>query len=119
MIIVQTPRLTIREFLPDEEMLLVELYRDQRVTKYVPKRTEDDTRKQFSEAILSYKDNTGLGRWGVFNPIDGDFMGVCILKPADSDPTRIELGLRIGLQILGTWPGYRNFKGIDILRFYG
>jgi len=91
-IIVQTRRLIIREFTPKEEILLVNLYRDERVTQYVSKRTEDETLKQFAEALNQYKDGSGLGRWGIFNPADGDFIGVCILKPADSDPTRIELG---------------------------
>jgi len=91
-IIVQTPRLIVREFLPKEEQLLVDLYKDERVTRYVNKRTEQDTRKQFAEALKLYKDGSGLGRWGIFNPGDNDFIGVCILKPADSDPTRIELG---------------------------
>jgi ribosomal-protein-alanine N-acetyltransferase len=91
-IIVQTPRLIVREFCPKEEILLVNLYKDERVTRYVTKRSEDETLKQFTEALAGYKSSPGLGRWGVFNPIDDEFIGVCILKPADSDPTRIELG---------------------------
>jgi ribosomal-protein-alanine N-acetyltransferase len=91
-IIVQTSRLIVREFVPNEEILLVDLYKDERVTIYVNKRTEEETRKQFAEALTQYKNESGLGRWGVFNPVDNDFIGVCILKPADSDPTRIELG---------------------------
>jgi [ribosomal protein S5]-alanine N-acetyltransferase len=91
-IIVQTPRLIVREFCPKEEILLVCLYKDERVTRYVNKRSEDETLKQFAEALVHYKNGSGLGRWGVFNPADDDFIGVCILKPADSDPTRIELG---------------------------
>jgi ribosomal-protein-alanine N-acetyltransferase len=90
--IVQTPRLIIREFIPEEEPLLVNLYKDERVTQYVHKRTEGDTRGQFAEALNYYENGTGLGRWGVFTPADNDFIGVCILKPADSDPKRIELG---------------------------
>jgi ribosomal-protein-alanine N-acetyltransferase len=91
-IVVQTPRLVVREFLPKEEQLLVDLYKDERVTQHVIKRTEEDTRKQFAEALKLYRNGSGLARWGVFNPDDHDFIGVCILKPADSDPTRIELG---------------------------
>jgi ribosomal-protein-alanine N-acetyltransferase len=91
-IIVQTPRLIIREFVPEEEILLLELYRDERVTQYVNKRSDEDVKKQFAEALSQWQDGTGFGRWGVFNPDDNDFIGVCILKPADSDPTRIELG---------------------------
>ncbi len=91
-LILQTPRLIVREFKPDEQELLLELYRDKEVIRFVSKRTEDDTKRQFAEAIKQYEEGTGLGRWGIFNPVDGDFIGVCILKPADSDPTRIELG---------------------------
>jgi ribosomal-protein-alanine N-acetyltransferase len=91
-IIVQTRRLIVREFTPREEILLVNLYKDERVTQYVNKRSEEETLKQFAEALKQYKDGSGLGRWGIFNPADNDFIGVCILKPADSDPTRIELG---------------------------
>ncbi|HEY8783596.1 MAG TPA: GNAT family N-acetyltransferase [Mucilaginibacter sp.] len=91
-IIVQTPRLIVREFIPEEETLLVDLYKDERVTQYVNKRSEEETRKQFAEALTQYENETGLGRWGVFNPADNDFIGICILKPADSDPSRIELG---------------------------
>ena len=82
----------VREFVKREEKLLVNLYTDERVTRYVPKRTIAETKRQFSEALLSYDETLGLGRWGVFNPTDGEFIGVCILKPADSDPSRIELG---------------------------
>jgi len=91
-IIIQTPRLVVREFLPREESLLINLYKDEKVTFYVKKRTEEETRRQFADALKSYRVSPGLGRWGVFNPADKDFIGVCILKPADSDSSRIELG---------------------------
>jgi ribosomal-protein-alanine N-acetyltransferase len=89
--ILQTPRLTAREFLLTEEELLVALYKDERVTKHVAKRTEEETRQQFRSAVKAYQKKTGLGRWGVFTP-ENDFVGVCILKYSDSDPKKIELG---------------------------
>ena len=90
--ITQTPRILIREFHTSEEHLLLDLYEDSRVTVFVPKRTVAETKKQFAYALIAYYESPGLGRWGIFDPKDGAFMGVCILKPADSDPTRIELG---------------------------
>ncbi|MDB5010634.1 MAG: family N-acetyltransferase [Mucilaginibacter sp.] len=90
-IILQIPHLIVREFVPDDEQLHINLYTDERVTKYV-QRTEEETRANFSKALLEYKEGSGLGRWGIFNPADNDFIGVCILKPADSDPEKIELG---------------------------
>ena len=90
--ILQTPRILIREFSPDEEELLVDLYRDEEVIKHVSKRTEEETRQKFRAAIKGYENNTGLGRWGVFNPTDSDFIGVCILMPNETDQVQIELG---------------------------
>ena len=66
--ILQTPRILVREFLPEEEELLIDLYRDERVTLHLSERTEEETREKFKGAIESYKNGTGLGRWGVFNP---------------------------------------------------
>ena len=100
-IIVQTPRLIVREFVPEEETLLINLYTDDRVMKYIQKRTEEQTREKFAEALIDYKSGSGLARWGVFNPADDDFIGVCILKPADSDPTRIELGYVLSAKYWG------------------
>ena len=100
-IILQTPRLIVRKFIPADEQLVLDLYRDEEVTRYVSKRTEAETSAIFKASIKNYEDQTGLGRWGVFNPADDDFMGVCILKPADSDPTRIELGYVLAKQYWG------------------
>lgn len=100
-IIIETPRLIIREFARKDESHLVNLYEDEIVTRYVAKRTKEEIRRQFSEAIKSYGDNTGLGRWGVFNAADEDFAGVCILKAADSDPSRIELGYVLAAKYWG------------------
>ena len=91
-IILQTPRLIVRKFTPADEHYVLDLYRDELVTRYVTQRTDAETSAIFADSIRSYEHHPGLGRWGVFNPADDDFVGVCILKPADSDPTRIELG---------------------------
>lgn len=98
--ILQTQRLIVREFLPEEEELLVSLYKDEQVTRHVPKRSEEDTRLQFKDAVKAYKRGTGLGRWGVFTP-GNDFIGVCILKHSDSDPKKIELGYVLDLPYWG------------------
>ncbi|MDB5111028.1 MAG: family N-acetyltransferase [Mucilaginibacter sp.] len=90
-IILQTPHLIVREFVPENEQLYINLYKDERVTKYI-QRTEEETRASFSKALLEYNKGSGLGRWGIFNSTDNDFIGVCILKPADSDSKKIELG---------------------------
>jgi [ribosomal protein S5]-alanine N-acetyltransferase len=100
-VIVQTVRLIVREFVPADEETLVNLYKDERVNKYVTQRSDEQTRKKFAEALAEYKIGPGLGRWGIFNQADNDFIGVCILKPADSDPTRIELGYVLAAKYWG------------------
>ena|ERR1700761_1279758 len=100
-VIVQTPRLLVREFKKREEDLLVNLYSDERVTRHVHKRTAEDTRRQFADAVKAYKTHPGLGRWGIFDPKTQDFIGVCILKPADADPSRIELGYVLAAKYWG------------------
>ena len=91
-IIVQTPRLIIREFTPGEEDLFVNLYKDDRVARYVPKRTDEEWRAKFHETLGEYESRPGLGRWGAFNPVDGDFIGFCMLRSSDANTQSIELG---------------------------
>ena len=91
-IILTTPRLIVRKFIPADEHFILDLYRDELVTRYVTQRTDTETSAIFVDSIRNYEHHPGLGRWGVFDSVDDDFIGVCILKPADSDPTRIELG---------------------------
>ncbi|HEY2580288.1 MAG TPA: GNAT family N-acetyltransferase [Mucilaginibacter sp.] len=82
----------VREFDPEEEVLLINLYRDERVTLNISESTDEETKQKFTEALKSYRSGSGLGRWGIFNPEDGKFIGVCSLKQADADHKRIELG---------------------------
>jgi ribosomal-protein-alanine N-acetyltransferase len=91
-IILQTPRLLIRQFLPDEEQLFVDLYHDEGVTRHLTVRNDDERRKRFKELLNDTYANNSLGRWGVFNTGDGDFIGTCKLMPNDTDPDKIELG---------------------------
>jgi ribosomal-protein-alanine N-acetyltransferase len=95
-IIAQAPRILIREFAPEELDLLVTIYADERLTEYIKKQTPDDSRKRFYEALAEYKNGSGLGRWGVFNIDDNDFVGVCVMKQSlYEEAPSIELGFRI------------------------
>lgn len=100
-IITQTPRLLIREFTPDDEELSVLIDADERLTQYVKKRTPQESRQVFKDTLKDYKNNTGLGRWGIFNTADNDFIGVCMLKPSDYDHNHIELGYRLHFKYWG------------------
>ena len=91
-VIIQTPRIIIREFAADDEDIYVALYKNEEVTKYIAKRTEPETRQKFRGALAEYDNGFKLSRWGMFNPADDAFMGVCMLKVSDNDNSRVELG---------------------------
>lgn len=91
-IIAQTPRFVIRDFKPEEEAIYLALFDDPRVTLHLPKRSRKEQIEIFRKAIEGYKTNSGLGRWGIFNNIDGDFIGMCLLRNYYDEEGRIELG---------------------------
>ena len=100
-IIVRSPRLIIREFLPDEEELVVAHYHDKEVMRHLSPRTDADTRKRFGETLASYKNSPKFNRWGIFNPEDGDFIGNCKLMPNDTDAGKMELGYTLAKKYWG------------------
>jgi ribosomal-protein-alanine N-acetyltransferase len=101
-IIAQTSRLLIREFTPEDEILLLDLDADMRLTRYVKKRTAQESKKVFKDTLKDYKNLSGLGRWGIFNLADNDFIGVCILNYSEYDSKSIELGYRLHLKYWGS-----------------
>ncbi|GGB24338.1 GNAT family N-acetyltransferase [Mucilaginibacter rubeus] len=100
-IITQTPRLLIREFTAGDEELVTAIDADDRLTQYVKKRTPQESKQVFKDTLKEYQNGSGLGRWGIFNIADNDFIGVCALKPSDYDKSRIELGYRLHLKYWG------------------
>ena len=45
------------------------------------------------QALTDYaKENKALGRWGIFNNLDGEFIGLCLLRPFDNETSKVELG---------------------------
>ena len=91
-IIAQTPRFVIRGFKPEEEATYLALFDDPRVTLHLPKRSRKEQIEIFKKAVEEYQVNPGLGRWGIFNNIDGDFIGMCLLRNYFDEEGRIELG---------------------------
>lgn len=90
--VVNTERLLIREFDPQEDGLYLNLHTDPAVTEYINKRSDGELRPRFAEGLEQYHDGTGLGRWAIFNKEDGDFIGVCRLKLTEYGPHCAELG---------------------------
>jgi [ribosomal protein S5]-alanine N-acetyltransferase len=95
-IILQTPRLILRQFTEADTSLLVQLNSNPEVLKYLhepPLETEEQALHILSTVILpQYKNN--LGRWAIHLKSSNQFIGWCGLKyRAELD--EIDLGYRL------------------------
>jgi ribosomal-protein-alanine N-acetyltransferase len=88
--IFQTPRLIVRNFLPDEQDLYLNMFTDDRVTQYLPKRTTDERLDIFKKMI----DDAGslLNNWAVFTLSDNEQIGMILLRPYTDAPEKTEVG---------------------------
>jgi [ribosomal protein S5]-alanine N-acetyltransferase len=100
-IIIETARLLIREFLPEDEHLYLRLRQDDEVVRYISNRSDAETKSRFEAGIAEYGDGTGLGNWGIFDPVTNDFIGVCGLKPSAFSPGCMELGYLLNQKYWG------------------
>jgi ribosomal-protein-alanine N-acetyltransferase len=91
-IIAQTPRFVIRDFKPEEKDVYLSLFSDEQVMLYIPKRSRKENIAVFHAALSDYDSGRVLGRWGMFNNTDNDFIGLCLLRNYDDSAKQIELG---------------------------
>ena len=91
-LIAQTNRLTIREFLPDELETYLDHVMDKKVSRYISKKTREERAVIFNNAIVKYAETKNYGIWGMFSNNDNEFIGSCLLRPFENDPTILELG---------------------------
>jgi ribosomal-protein-alanine N-acetyltransferase len=91
-VIVQTDRIIIREFLPEEQEIHLTHFTDERVTLYLPNRSREERITIFQDALKQYAVTQTMGIWGMFNKADNDFIGCCLLRPFNNDPATAELG---------------------------
>jgi ribosomal-protein-alanine N-acetyltransferase len=104
-IIAQTPRLIIREFLPEEENIYLDHFTDEEVCLYIPKRTTAERINIFRTALANYTDNKQLGIWGMFNKADGDFVGSCLLRFFNNETDVVEVGYSLERKYWGQGMG--------------
>jgi len=100
-IIAQTPRFVIRDYKPEEEATYLALFDDPRVTLHLPKRSRREQIEIFRKAIEDYQADSGLGRWGIFNNTDGDYIGMCLLRNYYDEQGRIEIGYSLSHKYWG------------------
>ena len=101
-IITATPRLIVREFLPEEQAIYLNHFNDEMVLLYIPKRSRDERIGIFRKALEQYAITKHSGIWGIFNKADGGFMGSCLLRPFNNEPGKIELGYSLDRKHWGT-----------------
>ena len=90
-IIAQNATFVIRQFLAGEEALYVELLADAEVALYLPKRSKEENRQIFKAALQDYAAGEALGKWGIFNAANNDFIGMCLLRYFDESGS-VEIG---------------------------
>ncbi|CAM3723189.1 GNAT family N-acetyltransferase [Mucilaginibacter galii] len=93
--VIETPRLIIREFTPNEEHLLVAMGRDERITRYVTPRTDEEIKSLFQQILAGYKTLSRFGRWAIIDKACGEFIGTCMLMAAREGLTGTEIGYNL------------------------
>lgn len=99
-VVLETDRLILRRFTPDDVENLVELDSDPEVMWYLS-RGRPSARKEIEKVILPrflelYERYEGYGTWAVVEKSSGEFVGWLSLRPRDGDPPdEPELGYRL------------------------
>jgi len=94
-IILETPRLILRQFTEDDALLVLRLNSQPEVVKYVHEpllETEESAREILLNVILPQYQNK-LGRWATHTKHDNEFIGWCGLKYLQ-ESDEIDLGYR-------------------------
>jgi ribosomal-protein-alanine N-acetyltransferase len=93
-LILETPRLVLREFDIDDAKSFYELNLNPNVIKYTGNSAfkDIDEAKRFLENYSDYKEN-GFGRWAVINKSTEEFLGWCGLK-YDKKSDETDIGFR-------------------------
>ena len=94
-IITQTPRLTIREFVPEDLESYLNHFNDEEVRRYIPQRTREERIGIFNKAIANYTNGERLLIYAMCLKPDNEFIGSCLIRPFGDEPNTTELGYSI------------------------
>ena len=98
MVVLQTPRLVLRQFEPADIEPLYALYRDPEIRQHYPDgtRTYEQTREELEWFRNGHPDHPELGLWATVERSTGAFLGRCGLLPwhIDGQP-EVELAYMI------------------------
>jgi len=90
MIVLQTPRLLLRHFQPEDLEPLYRLYRDPEMRRYYPDgtRTREQTKEELDWFVDGDAGHPELGLWATLDRHTGEFLGRCGLLPWTLDGQR-------------------------------
>ncbi len=97
--ILETERLYLRHFVPEDLASLYELYSDPEVRRYFPEGTltYEETRKELTWFLNGHPDHPELGLWATIQKETGQFIGRCGLLPwLIDDRPEVEVAYMIG-----------------------
>ena|ERR1700761_8730309 len=99
-VLLETPRLVLRQFTMDDADELVRLNADPEVMRYVPDAiatSREEVETEILPVFLGYYERfSGYGFWAVIEKSTGEFLGWFHLRPGpDAGPGEAELGYRL------------------------
>jgi len=115
--ITQSPRLTIREFSPEEQDTYLHHFTDEEVLLYLPQRTTEERVNIFQKALAGYADSKLMGIWGMYNKETGEFIGSCLLRPFNDNPKILELGYSMDKKYWGKGIGTEMAEAMVVYAF--
>ncbi|CAN5749117.1 GNAT family N-acetyltransferase [soil metagenome] len=95
-IILETPRLILRQFNESDVSLLQELNSDPEVIKYLhdPVLYTEEKAKDVLKTVILPQYKNSMGRWAIHTRTDNEFIGWCGLNQL-TEPSEIDLGYRL------------------------
>ena len=91
-VILETPRLLICEFIPEDEETYLNHFTDEEVCLYLPKRSREERLNIFRTALANYATGKLTGTWSMTGKADHAFIGSCLLRAFNDEPGKLELG---------------------------
>lgn len=98
--IYQSPKIIIREFLPQEKQTFLDLFKDEQVTQYLPETSPERYVEMFNELLENYE-KKNLSRWAIFSTVDHSFIGMCVARIFAHNTNQIEIGYVLGRNYWG------------------
>ncbi|OUL60639.1 GNAT family N-acetyltransferase [Flavobacterium sp. AJR] len=107
----QTPRIIIREFLPEEQQTFLDLFKDDEVTQYLPQVSPERYEEMFSELLENYQKGN-LSRWAIFDTTNNNFIGMCVARVFVHNTNQIEIGYVLSKEYWGKGIATEVCKGL-------